>query len=163
MPSADEIARAILDTAVTRQGLPDRDARAGQPVTIRAILEWLDAAHSAIPGDTVQRLMDTEVPRHGLPDTDPRAGRTVSVRELLAWTDARAQAVTDSQSKTPVDGDADKAASPTPQHIHIVQAGETGRQIARAAGISWNQLRQLNPGQDWRRLAAGASITIREA
>ena len=88
MPSADEIARAILDTAVTRQGLPDTDTRAGQPVTIRAIFEWLDATHSAIPGDTVQRLLDTEVPRHGLPDTDPSTsgrfsrGRTPAPRRL---------------------------------------------------------------------------------
>lgn len=163
MPSADEIARAILDTQVTRQGLPDTDARAGQPVTIRAILEWLDAAHASLPGDTVQRLMDTEVPRHGLPDSDPRAGRPVSLREILAWTDARALAVTDSQAKTPVVDDQDQSAAPPPDHIHIVQAGETGRQIAQAAGISWDQLRALNCGMDWRHLTAGTSITIREA
>lgn len=163
MPSADEIARAILDTAVTRQGLPDTDTRAGRPVTIRAILEWLDATHSSIPGDTVQRLLDTEIPRHGLPSADARAGQPVSIRELLAWTDARAQAVTDSKSKTLVADDQDEAASPAPPHVHIVQAGETGRQIAQTAGLTWEQLRTLNPDVDWRHLTAGASITTREA
>lgn len=163
MPSADEIAKAILDTEVTRQGLPDTDPRAGRPVTVRAILEWLDAVHTSLPDATVQRLMDTEVPRHGLPDTDPRAGQPVTVRELLAWADARAQAVTDSQSKTRVTDDQDEAAAAAPDHVHVVQAGETGRQIAQAAGLSWGQLRALNPDIDWRHLTAGTSITIREA
>lgn len=163
MPSADEIARAILDTPVTRQGLPDTDARAGRPVTIKAIFEWIDAAHAALPGDTVQRLLDTEVPRHGLPDTDARAEKPVSIREILAWTDARALAVIDSQSKSPEDNAQDQSATPPPDHIHIVQVGETGRQIAQAAGITWEQLRALNPVCDWRHLTAGTSITTREA
>ena len=167
MPTSQEIVDALLATEVTRDGLPDGDPRQGQPVTVRAILAWLDAQFAGVPAATRDALLATEVTRDGLPDGDPRQGQPVTVRAILAWLDAQfaAVAAAGAGGGTTTGLPSAPAAEPDPApaaRTHTVQAGETGRGIAQSERISWRTLKRLNPEIDWDSLTAGTILTIGE-
>lgn len=113
MPSASEVADAILGAPITRRGLPDDDPRGQVQCTVRDVLEWADARDarihsrlSDVPGASARTLLDEQVVRCGLPDDDPRAGEPVTIRELAAWTDARAEGTTRRGPQASIDADA---------------------------------------------------------
>ena len=93
MPTTREIVDALLDTEVVREGLPDGDPRAGQPVTIRAILGWLDSQFAGIAAQSA----DAAAPSDPAPAQDPspavrthtvaagETGRGIAQAERISW------------------------------------------------------------------------------
>ena len=167
MPTTQEIVDALLDTEVVRDGLPDGDPRQGRPVTVRAILAWLDSQFAGVPAATREALLDAEVTREGLPDGDPRQGLPVTIRAILAWLDSQFAAVAAQRAgdggTTALPSAPAAAPDPAPAaRTHTVQAGETGRGIAQSERVSWSTLKRLNPGVDWNSLASGTILTIGE-
>ena len=168
MPTSQEIVTALLDTEVVREGLPDGDPRQGQPVTIRAILSWLDSQFAGAPAAARDALLDTEVVREGLPDGDPRQGQPVTIRAILSWLDSQfaGTAAARADGAAPSDAapsDPATAQDPSPAvRTHTVAPGETGRGIAQAERISWRTLKRLNPETDWSSLTSGTVLKIGE-
>ena len=190
MPSAGEIAQAILDATVVRDGLPGDDPRSGKEVSLRAIAAWHDAGMTdlasridAIPG----AVWTYEMTRQGLPEDDPRAGGTIQAQTILRWADAIAadvkSAVVDAVRQ--LSGDeaaqrvADAISARLAELVHretaepgtvaaaglaanqiVVQAGQTLKQIAEAHGTTVQGIVDATPGLNPNDLVAGQKVCI---
>ncbi|MFD1203517.1 hypothetical protein ACFSWE_09605 [Leucobacter albus] len=81
MPTAREIADAILDTKIPRKG----GSQSGE-TTPRAVFAWMDALFETLP----REILDAKIPRKG----GTQSGET-TVRAVMAHTDALIEGVTD--------------------------------------------------------------------
>lgn len=176
MPSAEEIANAVLDAQIDYQG----GIYPGGKTSLRNEIGWTAKNFDAIPG----RVWGMNVKRNGLPEDDPRAGKEVSVGGVLSYMDAfvldikntvmkAASAVTSdervikavreavdeiAQRKTAEPGTTPAAALAA--DVHIVAAGETLKGIAAQANVDMQAIVDANPGLEPNRLVAGQRITI---
>lgn len=171
MPTAQEIVDALLDTEVTRDGLPENDSRQGRPVTIRAILGWLDAQFAGVSSAARDALLDAEVAREGLPDGDSRQGQPVTVRSIVAWQDAFVadiKSAVDAAAQRVLAGasaaSAEPGSAPAGEQTatrYVINSGETLKQVAEAYGRTVAELLAANPNLgDGNALKGGDVIVI---
>lgn len=176
MPSAEEIANAILDAQIDYQG----DIYPGAKTSLRNEVGWAAKNFDAIPG----RVWSMNVTRNGLPEDDPRAGKEVSTGGVISYMDAfvldikstvmkAASAVTSDERvikavreavdeivrhKTAEPGTT--PAAPLAANVHVVAAGETLRGIAAQYGVDMSAVIAANPGLEPNGLVSGQKITI---
>lgn len=171
MPSADEIANAILDAQIQR-------AEMDGTTSLRAETAWLARNFQRIPDD----VWGYTVKRAGLPDGDDRAGCDVRVMDILAWQDAMVadvkhavveavrgitgdETITDAVSKA-IDRyiqyertePGTVPAAPLDATVHVIRRGETLKAIAEAAGRTVADLVTLNPGLEPNSITAGQKV-----
>lgn len=171
MPSADEIANAILDAQIQR-------AEMDGATSLRTEVAWAARNFQRIAED----VWGFTVKRAGLPDGDGRADSDVRVMDIMAWQDAMVadvkhavieavrgitgdDTITDAVSKA-----MDKfikyertepgtvPAAPLDPSVHVVQRGETLKAIAEAAGKTVQELVDLNPGLEPNSITSGQKV-----
>lgn len=88
MPTANEIAEAILNYNIPREG------RGDGTLNLRAFLAWSDANFHGVTENTVSGVLNAEVPWYGFNGSVPAEGRTTtSVALSTGWNDALFSAV----------------------------------------------------------------------
>lgn len=171
MPSAGEIADAILDAQIQR-------AETDGATSLRTEVAWLARNFQRIPED----VWSFVVRRAGLPDGDDRAGGDVRVMDIMAWQDAMVADIKHAvvEAVRGISGDetiteavakaVDKyiryertepgtvPAAPLDESVHVVQRGETLKAIAEAAGRTVADLVALNPGLEPNSITAGQKV-----
>lgn len=175
MPSAEEIANAILDAQIDYQG----GIYPGAKTSLRNEVGWAAKNFDAIPG----KVWAMNVTRNGLPEDDPRAGKEVSTGGVLSYMDAfvadikktviKAASEVAGDEKTikavreAIDGflrtkvePGTTPATPLAPNIHIVAAGETLKGIAAQHGVDMNGIIKENPGIEPNGLISGQRIII---
>ena len=177
VPSAQEIANAILDTQIDYQG----GIYPGAKTSLRNEVGWTAFNFSDIPS----RVWGHSVKRAGLPDNDPRAGKAVQTGSVMAWMDAFIldvkKTVVDSLSGVASDETVIKAveeainkcmqhketepgtvpATDISSDYVIIQAGDTLKAVAEAHQQTVQGIVDLNPGLDPNAIYVGQKVRIK--
>lgn len=175
MPSAEEIANAILDAQIQRQ-------EAEGTTTLRNEISWLPENFNRVPAN----VWNFKVVRNGLPSDDHRQGEAVSVGTIMAWQDAFVNdvknAITEAVRgitnddrvvkavKEAIDSyiDYSKAepgtipAAELSDTLVVVKRGDTLKAIAKVAGKTIDELCALNPGLEPNSIVVGQRIKVKQ-
>lgn len=173
VPSAEEIANAILDASISRQ---EQDGE----TTLRYEIGWLPENFRRIPGN----VWGYPVKRAGLPSTDDRAGGETDMQTIMAYQDAfvtdikntvveAVRGITQNDEivnkveqaiskfidyKSAAPGSV-KAADLSDEY-RVVQSGDTLLGIAERAGTTLRKIVELNPGIDPNGIVVGQKVKV---
>lgn len=174
MPSAEEIANAVLDAQIQRQGTEGT-------TNLRTEIGWLPKNFENIPAN----VWGFEVQRNGLSGDDPRQGQPVTVGTIMAWQDAFISdvknAITEAVRGITNDDKVVKAvkeaidsyinynktepgtvpAAELSDKLVVVKRGDTLKGIAAATGRTIEELCSMNPGLEPNAIVVGQRIRVK--